>query len=249
MQSEELNDCSRCNVSLKSIFCELDKNALQTIYESKKNHTFKKGEVIYIENSYPRYLFCINSGKVKITQTGIEGNEHIMHIASEGELIGYRAILCGDKYTRTAVAMEDPSLCLIPVDIFLSCVKENQKVVFKVFQLFSKELQDAEKKVIDITQRPVIERISQSLLLLKESFGVESDGITLKIVIRRDELASLAGTTRETATRTLFELKSKQIIRLSGKKIQIINYEELFKSAKINFLIISFIIQSLHLFI
>ncbi|MBK7160863.1 MAG: Crp/Fnr family transcriptional regulator [Ignavibacteria bacterium] len=234
MQSEELNDCSRCNVSLKSIFCELDKSALQTIYESKKNHTFKKGEVIYIENSHPRYLFCINSGKVKITQMGTDGYEQIMHLAGDGELIGYRAILCGDKYKRTAVAMEDSSVCLIPVDIFLSCVKENQKVAFKVFQLFSKELQDAEKKVIDIAQRPVIERISQSLLLLKESFGVESDGITLKIIIRRDELASIAGTTRETATRILCELNTKQIIRLSGKKIQIINSEELCKSAKID---------------
>jgi len=234
MQSEELNDCSRCNVSLKSIFCELDKSALQTIYESKKNHTFKKGEVIYIENSHPRYLFCINSGKVKITQMGTDGYEQIMHLAGDGELIGYRAILCGDKYKRTAVAMEDSSVCLIPVDIFLSCVKENQKVAFKVFQLFTKELQDAEKKVIDIAQRPVIERISQSLLLLKESFGVESDGITLKIIIRRDELASIAGTTRETATRILCELNTKQIIRLSGKKIQIINSEELCKSAKID---------------
>ncbi len=234
MQSEELNDCSRCNVSLKSIFCELDKKAIQTIYESKKNLTFKKGEVIYIENSYPRYLFCINSGKVKIKQMGVDGNEHIMHIAGEGELIGYREILCSDKYTRTAVAMEDSSVCLIPVDTFLSCVKENQKVAFKVFQLFSKELQDAEKKVIDITQRPVRERIAQCLLLLMESYGVESDGCTLKIVIRRDELASIAGTTRETATRILFELKSKKIIGLPCKKIQIINYKELFKLAKIN---------------
>ena len=158
-----------------------------------------------------------------------------MHIASEGELIGYRAILCGDKYTRTAVAMEDSSVCLIPVDIFLSCVKENQKVAFKVFQLFSKELQDAEKKVIDITQRPVRERIAQCLLLLMESYGVESDGCTLKIIIRRDELASITGTTRETATRILFEFKSKKIVELSGKKIKIVNHEELFKSAKINF--------------
>jgi len=165
---------------------------------------------------------------------GTDGYEQIMHLAGDGELIGYRAILCGDKYKRTAVAMEDSSVCLIPVDIFLSCVKENQKVAFKVFQLFSKELQDAEKKVIDIAQRPVIERISQSLLLLKESFGVESDGITLKIIIRRDELASIAGTTRETATRILCELNTKQIIRLSGKKIQIINSEELCKSAKID---------------
>lgn len=234
MQSEELNDCRKCNASLKSIFCELEKNAINTIYESKKNVIYKKGEVIYNENSYPRYLFCINSGKVKIIQIDIDGNEHIIHLASEGEMIGYRAIFCGDKYNRTAIAMENSSVCLIPVDIFLSCVKENQKVAFKVFQLFSKELQEVEKKIIDITHRSVKERIAQCLILLKETYGVESDRCTLKIIIRRDELASIAGTTRETATRILFELQKKKIIGLSGKKIQIINSEELFKLAKIN---------------
>jgi len=228
-----LPECSECNIRMKSIFCELSVNEVQTLNDAKKNIKFKKGQTIYYEDSYPRCLYCINYGMVKITQMGIDGKEQIVHLAHTGDIIGYSAILCGDKYSSTAVAMEDTSLCIIPIDLFFTYVKQNQNVAFKLIHLFSKNLKDAEKKIINIIQRPVKERIAQSLLLLKESYGYESDGRTLKISIKRDELASIAGTTRETATRILLDLKKKKIIELSGKKIIIIKHTELLKIAKV----------------
>lgn len=231
--SHEHFDCSECNIRLKSIFCDLHKNDLQKLNDSKKVITVKKGQIIYRENSYPSYLFCINEGKVKITQMGIDGVELILNLVTSGNVLGYRAILCGDKYTTTATAIEDSSLCLLPVELFLSIVKENQNLSFKVIQLFSEELKDAEKKIINLTQRPVVERVAQCLLLLKEIYGYENDKCTIKIVISRNELASIAGTTRETATRMLLELMKKEIIELYEKKIKILKHSELLNIANV----------------
>lgn len=230
----EFLDCSECNIRLKSIFCELHNDEIQKLNDSKKVITIKKGQVIYHEDTFPKFLFCLNEGKVKITQRGIDGKEQILNLVSSGDVLGYRAILCGDKYTTTATAIEDSSLCILPVSLFYSLVKENQNIAFKVIQLFSKELKDAERKIISISQRPVIERIAQCLLLLKESFGYENDNSTIKISIKREEIASIAGTTRETATRMLLELKEKEIIELSGKEIKILNHSELLKTANVS---------------
>ncbi len=234
MNREEQHDCSNCIVSTNSIFCVLNSDETLAVSESKRRIVFRKGESIYTENTFPRYLYCISKGKVKITQKGVEGNEQIMHIASDGDLIGYRPILCGEKHTRTAVAIEESCICLIPAEIFLTCVRNNPKFALRTYRLFSKELQEAEKKIIDIMHRPVRERIAHSLLVFSETYGFEIDGSTLRIIIRREDLASIAGTTRETATRILFEMQSKKIIELSGKKIKITNLAELIKSAKLN---------------
>lgn len=229
----EQYSCSDCNVRLKSIFCELGKDELQKLNNSKKVLTIKKGQIIYHEDTFPKYLFCLNNGKVKITQMGIDGKEQILNLVSSGDVLGYRAILCGDKYTTTATAIEDCSLCLLPVNLFLSLVKENRNLNFKVIQLFSEELKEAEKKIINLTQRPVAERVAQCLLLLKEIYGYENDSCTIKIIISRNELASIAGTTRETATRMLFDLMKKEIIEIYGKKIKIIKHSELLKTANV----------------
>lgn len=229
----ELLDCSECNIRLKSIFCDLHRDDLLKLSDSKRVITVKKGQVIYHEDTFPKYLYCLNEGKIKITQTGLDGKEQILKLVSSGDVLGYRAILCGDKYSTTATAIEDCSICILPVGLFFTLVKENNNVAFKVIQLFSKELKDAEKKIINVTHRPVSERIAQSLLLLKESYGYENDDCTIKITVKREEIASIAGTTRETATRMLLELKEKEIIELAGKRIKILKHTELLKTANV----------------
>ncbi|MBV6477713.1 MAG: CRP-like cAMP-activated global transcriptional regulator [Ignavibacteria bacterium] len=234
MQIIEPNDCNECNSRLNSIFCELCANEIQELNDSKKSIMFKKGETIYEENSYPKSLYFVFNGKVKITRMGIDGKEQIMHLAGTGDVIGYDAILCRDKYSSSATAIEDTYLCTIPIDLFFSYLRENQKVTFKVLRLYSKELKDAEKKIISIIQRPVVERIAQSLLSLENNYGFEKDCSTLNFSIKREELASLSGTTRETATRILLDLKKKKIIDVKGRKIKIIDHTKLLKTANLN---------------
>jgi CRP/FNR family transcriptional regulator len=132
----EACDCSECNNRLRSIFSELSKYEIELIDDSKKVISLKKGQIVYDEETYPKYLYCINQGKIKITQLGIDGKEQILSLASAGDVLGYRAILCGDKYSTTATAIEDSCLCALPINLFLSLIKKNENVAFKILQLF-----------------------------------------------------------------------------------------------------------------
>ncbi len=233
MINETHPNCVNCDVRYKSIFCDLNAEEAAILNSYKNTIVFKKGQSVFMEGAYPRGLYCVNSGKIKITQIGIDGKEQIVHLAKDADVMGYRAILSGDKYSCSAVAMVDSSLCFIPKDVFYSLVERNSKVALQVIHLFSKELRVAENKITNIAQRPVKERVAQGLLLLKECYGCEKDGCTVNIVITREEIANISGTTRETAIRALFELKEEKIIELNGKKIKILKQGALLKAANV----------------
>lgn len=233
MPKPEFSKCSDCQVRFKTIFCELSADEIQLVDSEKKCIVYQKGEYLFREGSYPRGLYCVNEGKIKVTQTGIDGKEQIVHLAKRADVMGYRAILSGDKYSCSAVALADSVLCFIPKNIFLTLVEKNSKLAFQVIHLFSKELKEAENKITVTAQRPVKERIAQCLLLLKERYGFKQDGCTIDVVITREEIANISGTTRETATRVLFGLKEEQVIELSGKKIKILQHKMLLKIANV----------------
>jgi len=233
MISTEFVDCVNCKSRNKSVFCTLENPELEALNDAKKCILFKKGEIILHEGSYPRGLYCVSSGKVKVVQLGVDGKEQIVHLAGSADALGFRAIISGDKYSCSAVALEDCSICFIPKEVFFSVVEKNPKVAMQVMHLFSKVLKQAEKQITNIAQRPVKERIAQCLLLLKECYGYEPDKKTLNVTLTREELANLSGTARETAIRLLFDLKEEKIIDLPGKKIAILNEKELIHIANL----------------
>lgn len=232
-QSQSLHNCINCNVREKSIFCELNATEVLALDAAKSTVEYKKGDLIFNEGAAPRGLYCLSNGKIKVSQLGVDGKEQIVHLAKDGDVMGYRAILSGDTYSCTATAIEDSSLCFIPKNTFLAMVEGNSKLALQIVHLFSIELKDAEKKITRTAQRPVKERLAQCLLLLKESYGFEEDCVTINVTITREELANIAGTTRETATRLLYELNNDKVIELCGKKIKIISLQNLTKEARL----------------
>ncbi len=87
---------------------------------------------------------------------------------------------------------------------------------------------------MNMVQKQVRERIAETLLMLKEFFGLESDNATINTVLTRENIGNIAGTTTETAIRTLSDLSKKKTIDLIGKKIKILDVKELIKIANLS---------------
>ena len=225
--------CYYCNVRSKSLFGDLNLGEVTELDLSKTCGMYKKGQKIFEEGAYPHGLYCVNNGKVKIVQAGVDGKEQIIHLAKNGDIMGYRAILSGDKYSCSAIALEPSSLCFIPSATFLSMIEKDSSMALKVIQLLSTELKNAENTITNFAQKSVKERLAQSILLLKESYGFEEDGRTIDLSITREELANIVGTARETVTRLLLDFNKNKSIELIGKKIRILDQEELIKVANV----------------
>ena len=233
-KSKEASPCEKCESSHNSIFCVLNKLELAALSESKSHIFYKKGQIIFHERNHPQGLFCIFSGKVKIHKLGHDGKDQILRLAKSGNVIGYRALLSDDFYNGSATAMEDSVICFFPKSVYQTQIIANPPLAMEIIKLLSADLKLAEQKAMNMVQKQVRERIAETLLMLKEFFGVEPDNATINTVLTRESIGNIAGTTTETAIRTLSDLQKNQIIDLVGKKIKVLNHKELVKIANLN---------------
>lgn len=228
----EIPSCVDCENN-NSLFCGLPNAELEKLSVNKDNNFFKKGQVIFYEGNYPHGMYCIYQGKVKISKLGDEGKEQIVRFAGEGELLGYRSSLSGESYKATATAMEDCYVCHVPKDKFNEALNNNSDFALGIIRLLSDDLKIAEQNLINISQKPVRDRIAETLLNLQKRFGYDEDGKTLSMTLTRREIGDIAGTTTETTIRTLSDFVKEGTIKLDGKKIQILDFNKLTRSASL----------------
>jgi len=225
--------CESCQSRLKSVFCNLDDESLKGLALNKSCNIYPKGQTVFWEGNKPQGMYCVNKGAVKISHTGNDGKEQIIRMVREGDILGYRSLITGEDYTSTAVALEDTTVCLIPKENFFKLLEENSDLSLGVMKLLSKELDTAENTISSLAQKQVRERIAETLLMLKEFYGTEADGETIQAPVSRYDIAGMAGTARETATRLLSELKQDNVIDFDSKKIRIINPYKLIRIANL----------------
>lgn len=225
--------CETCKARLDSIFSALTPEDLELLSLQKHCNYFMKGQVIFSEGSYPIGLFCINSGKVKISQSGFEGKEQIIRLAKDGDIIGYRALISGEGYSATATVIEDSKICLIPRNVFFGFLQTNADITQRIMKLLAIDLREAENKITILAQKPVLERLAEVLLMLKEYYGYGENDPNLNITITREEIANIVGTATETTIRLLSDLRKEGIIDLDGKRIKILKPDSLTKLANL----------------
>lgn len=229
---EPLN-CANCKNRFTSVFCKVEHDSMAEINDEKICTLYKRGQIVFHENSRPLGIFCVNRGKIKLVKTGDDGKEQILRLIKPGDLMGYRALLSGDKYSVSAVVMEDAGICFIPKDLFMAVLHKDGQLSFEIMKLLADDLRKAEVSITHFAQKPVRERLAEALLFIKESYGFKADEKTINLKISREELANLVGTATETTIRLLSELKHDGVVNLEGKAIEINNMKELVRIANL----------------
>lgn len=226
--------CQFCHSRESSVFCDLSHDSLEEINMNKGANLYKKGQVIFEEGFRPQGIYCVNQGKIKIAKRGDRGKEQIIRLAKDGDIIGYRALISGENYSASAYALEDSVVCMIPKHTFNESLQRNPAITHKLIYLLTHDLKIAEQKITELAQKPVRERLAESLLLLKETYGFEKDNKTLNVVLSREDFANLIGTATETVIRLLSDFNNEKIINLEGKKIALLNIPKLLSIANVD---------------
>lgn len=220
MSSKNLS-CEICGSRKDSLFSCLDSKSCETLNEHKTTQNYKKNQSVFIEGSSPRGVFCLNSGKVKIYVLGNEGKEQIIHIANEGEIIGFRALLSNEPYQLSATCIEDCQICYIPKEDFLGMVDTSSALRNSVLQELSRELKERAKFITNLAQKSVRERLAQVLIELNDIYKDQP------INLSREDLSNFVGTATETVIRLIKDFKSEGLIETDVRKIQIIDIDRL----------------------
>lgn len=227
------SDCEMCNARDSSVFCELHGDDLSQISLRKGCKTFSRGEMIFYAGDTPSELFCVQKGMVKIYRVGSDGREQIVRLAKPGDIVGYRSLISGDRYAAFAAALDDVEICHIPKSVFMSLLAGSNGLSSRVLSLLATELRSAEERIVDMAQKPVRERLAETLLLLKATYGVEPDTTTLCVRLTRIELASIVGTAPESVSRILSTMKDEGMIAMQGRKLRILDHAAMVETANV----------------
>jgi len=194
---------------------------------------FKKNELIYLEDENPKDLMILFKGKVKIFRSGVGGRSQIIRIIRPIQYFGYRAYFAREPYVTAASAFEPCTVCKIPMELIEQFLRNNGELALFFIRMLSIDLGIADQRVVNLTQKHVRGRLAESLLFLKETYGLEEDGATINIYLAREDLANLSNMTTSNAIRTLSNFVNERIITIDGRKIKIIDEERLHKISRI----------------
>lgn len=229
-KSKDIIDLSS---SLSDIWRMLSENEREIIRTNARIVTYKKNEMIYLEDEYAKDLMCLLKGKVKIFKNGVGGRNQIIRMIRPVQYFGYRAYFAKEQYVTAASAFESSTVCLISMDIIENFLRSNGNLAMFFIEMLSVDLGIADQRVVNLTQKHIRGRLAESLIFLKESYGLEADEATINIYLAREDLANLSNMTTSNAIRTLSNFADERIISLDGRKIKIIDEDRLRKISRI----------------
>lgn len=224
--------CQICLSGHMALLAELKDSELATLSSRKSRITYKKGQILFYEGTKPMGLFCIHEGKVKVSQINSNGKEQILYLTKKDDFLGYRSLLSEEFYGATATVLEEATICFIPKNDFLSVVSSNPIFLQKLMKEVCKKLGLMEKKLTQFSRNSVRERLAGTILMLKETYGMEGEKSELiDVLLTREDLANIVGTATETVIRLLSEFKADGLITLEGKRIKVLDTEQLAREA------------------
>lgn len=219
--------CENCIDNPKSVFNVLTPKEKELLQKGHTSVFYKKGEIIFKEGDKPTGLISLSEGKVKVFKEGVGGREQIVRMAKPIGFIGYRALFAEEHHTATAVAIEDSNVCIIDKDSVYKLLRSNNELCLNIIKAFATELGFSNNRTVTLTQKHIRGRLAESLIFLKDTYGYEEDGITIKIYLSREDVANLSNMTTSNAIRTLSTFAQEGVISIDGRKIKILDLHKL----------------------
>jgi CRP-like cAMP-binding protein len=217
----------------KSIFYLLNQEEKDELQHHISLAHYRRNEFIFKEGDKPTGFLLLVDGKVKIFKEGVGGREQIVRMAKPLGVIGYRALFSEEIHNSSAVTLEESLVCTVSPEFIYNRALKNSDFSFKIIRKLSKELGFSNSRTVTLTQKHIRGRLAESLLLLKEKYGFEHDGTTLRVYISREDIANLSNMTTSNAIRTLSTFANEKMIAIDGRKIKILDANRLERVSKL----------------
>ena len=195
-------------------------------HEFKK---FKRDQIIYRPDEPSQHIYMIAEGRVKIGHYLEDGKEVVKAILTKGEIFGELAIAGEESRADFAQAMdENTTVCPITIQELKDLMFEDKELSFRLLKLVGLRLMCMERKlellVFKDARTRIIEFLKHSAAWKGKKVGFET---MIPTKLTHKDIAALTGTSRQTVTTVLNELKEKNLINFDRKKILIRDLEKL----------------------
>lgn len=202
-----------------------DSGMMQQLAEQYNIESYNKKQSLYQETKRPKFLYYLVKGKVKGFKTHEDGKEYITDLFSEGDFIGYAALIEDKNYDDSAVILEDAEIMQIPKEDFHKMVFGDLAIATKFIRIITKNVKDKEERLLNLAYSSLRKRVAKALVDIQEKFN--TGGQNKPIEISREDIAHYVGTATESLIRTLSDFKAEKLIEIKEGKITIANLDKL----------------------
>jgi CRP-like cAMP-binding protein len=180
--------------------------------------------ILFHEGQPATAYHLIGSGKVKVTQTSLDGEEVILHVAERGDIIGALPTPGESTYPASAQALEESVTFSIGSDEFDAILLRHPVVARRLLGFATRQLQLAHRRVREMATERVERRIARTLTRLASQLGKKrGSDVDIDAPLSRQDLAELSGTTLYTVSRTLKEWQRAGLVQARRKRITILD--------------------------
>jgi len=213
------------------IFSDLSKSDLTKISDRMTHRKFTKNQMILLEDDLGQTFFVIATGSVKITRLSDDGREVILAMVGEADFFGEMSLLDGDGRSANVVALEASEVLTLARNEFLDILEQYPKISISLLEELTNRLRKSDQQIESLSLSDVEQRIGITLIRLAEELGTIKQGsVKIKNLPFQQDIANMAGTSRETVSRTFKLLEEKGLLSRQGRQLVIYNFNQFSKT-------------------
>jgi CRP/FNR family transcriptional regulator, cyclic AMP receptor protein len=221
-----VENCLTCHLRKNEWFCSLSQNSLKSVEEASHITVYPSGALLFVEGQEPRGIYVLCSGRVKLSTTSREGKVLVLRIAQAGEVLGLSAGISGQPFELTAETTEPCQVNFIARAALIERIEKSGELGLRSSLALSQEFQYAYRDIHGlILARSSAGKLARLLLswMPPGQNVTASAEIRIRTALTHEEMAQMIGSSRETVTRLIGDLKRKELIRLDGSTLVIQN--------------------------
>lgn len=219
-------------VPLFSKFTEEELQALTTIVHRK---SVPRSTVLFYQGDPGEEFLILIEGSVKVELTNRDGKELTLAILRPYQFLGELALLDDIPRSATVATLEDTKFLLINKRDFGRVIETYPRMCIPMLRQLTRRVRMLTDDIASMAFMDSYTRVARKLISLAQDLGETlPDGkIHIPQSLTHQELANLVGTTRETVTKILNEMKDKNLITIHRHRITISDRNEFAERANL----------------
>ena len=213
-----------------SIFWDLNKDELGHIADKMVAKHFENGNYIFLEDSEGEQCFFVLKGSVKVTRLSKDGREVILAMLNEGDFFGEMSLLDGESRSANVIALEKTKVLTLDRNDFIAVVNDYPQIAVQLLKELARRLRKSDRQIASLSLSDAEKRIALCIIRFADEQGVIQNGkVSIPKTPIQQDIANMAGTSRETVSRALGLLEKEDLIERNGRELIILDYKKFIK--------------------
>ena len=213
-----------------SIFWDLDEDELGHIADKMVAKHFENGNYIFLEDSEGEQCFFVLEGSVKVTRLSKDGREVILAMLNEGDFFGEMSLLDGESRSANVIALEKTKVLTLDRNDFIAVVNDYPQIAVQLLKELARRLRKSDRQIASLSLSDAEKRIALCIIRFADEQGVIQNGkVSIPKTPIQQDIANMAGTSRETVSRALGLLEKEDLIERNGRELIILDYKKFIK--------------------